>query len=104
MGTPISLLIWDRPMMMAAALVNPTITGCDRKFTTTPSLKTPSASWIRPTMSASMMAIAMNGSEPAAAKGAREEAVSSETTATGPVPSWLEDPQRAATATGRDAA
>ena len=42
-GTPKILFNCDRPMMMAAALVNPTITGCDRKFTTTPSLNTPSA-------------------------------------------------------------
>ena len=38
-GTPINLLTCDRPMIMAAALVKPTITGCERKLTTTPSLK-----------------------------------------------------------------
>jgi hypothetical protein len=41
MGTPNSLFTWDRAMMMAAALVKPTMTGWDRKFTTTPSLNTP---------------------------------------------------------------
>ena len=57
-----------------------------------------------PTTSASMMASAMNWSEPGAASTASDEAVSSDTTATGPVPSWLELPHRAATATGRKAA
>ncbi len=103
-GTPISLLICDRPMMIAAALVKPTMTGCERKFTTTPSLKAPSASWKTPTISASMIASAMNCAEPGAARGASVDAVSSETTATGPVPSWLEEPHSAATITGRKAA
>jgi len=51
-----------------------------------------------------MIASAMNWSEPGAASTASEDAVSSETTATGPVPSWFELPHRAATATGRKAA
>jgi len=100
-GTPSSLLSCDRPMIIAAALVKPTMTGCDRKFTTTPSLKTPSASWKRPTSSASRIASATNCSEPTAASGASDEAVSSEATATGPVPSWFDEPHSAATATGR---
>jgi len=33
--TPKILLSWDSAMMMAAALVNPTMTGWDRKLTTT---------------------------------------------------------------------
>ena len=37
-------------MMMAAALVNPMITGCDRKFTTTPRRSSPRLSWNRPTI------------------------------------------------------
>jgi hypothetical protein len=103
-GTPISLLICDRPMIMAAALVKPTMTGWDRKFTMTPSLNTPSTSWTRPTSRASMMARAMKASEPEAASGVSAEAVSSETTATGPVPSWFDEPHSAATTTGRKAA
>ncbi len=86
-GTPISLLTWDRPMMIAAALVNPAMTGWERKLTITPSLNTPRPSWITPTSRASMMASAMNWAEPGAAKGASDDAVSSDTTATGPVPS-----------------
>jgi hypothetical protein len=51
-----------------------------------------------------MMARAMKASEPGAASGVRAEAVSSEATATGPVPSWFEEPHSAATITGRKAA
>jgi len=103
-GTPRILFSCDSPMISAAALVKPTMTGCERKFTTTPSLKTPSDSCTRPTSSASMTASAMNCSDPGAAKTERDDAVSRETTATGPVPSWLEEPHRAATITGRKAA
>ncbi len=46
----------------------------------------------------------MNLSEPVAARGARAEAVSRDTTATGPVASWLEEPHMAATIPGRKAA
>ena len=80
------------------------MTGCERKFTTTPSLKAPSVSWITPTSRASIIASATKDSEPGAASGVRAEAVSSEATATGPVPSCLEEPHSAATATGRKAA
>jgi hypothetical protein len=103
-GTPISLLTWDSAMIIAAALVKPTMTGCERKFTTTPSLKAPRVSCITPTSSASMIASAMKVSEPGAASGVSADAVSSETTATGPVPSWFEEPHSAATITGRKAA
>ena len=90
--------------MMAAALVKPTITGCERKLTTTPSRKAPSINCTTPTISDSMIARAMNCSEPTAANDARLDAVSSETTATGPVASWFDDPSREATTTGRKAA
>jgi hypothetical protein len=103
-GTPISLFTCDSPMMIAAALVKPTITGWERKFTTTPSLNTPSTSWKIPTSKASMMARATKACEPGAASGASDEAVSSEATATGPVPSCFDEPHSAATATGRKAA
>jgi len=43
-GTPNNFDNCDSAMMMAAALVKPTMTGCDRKLTITPSLNTPSAS------------------------------------------------------------
>ena len=43
-------------MMIAAALVKPTMTGCDRKLTTTPSRSNPSMSWNRPTMSDNVIA------------------------------------------------
>ena len=48
-----------------------------------------------------MMARATKSGEPGDASTARDEAVSSDTTATGPVPSWLDEPHRAAMATGR---
>ena len=57
-----------------------------------------------PTIKASKMASATKSSEPGAANGANAEAVSNDTTATGPVPSWLDEPHNAATATGRKAA
>jgi len=104
MGTPISLLICDRAMISAAALVKPTITGWDRKFTTTPSLKTPRVSCTSPTSSASITASTTYCSVPGVANGASEDAVSSDTTATGPVPNWLDEPHSAATITGRNAA
>jgi hypothetical protein len=91
-------------MMMAAALVKPTMTGWERKFTTTPSLNTPRESWMMPTISAIRIASAMNWLEPEAASGARADAVSSETTATGPVASCADEPHRAAMMPGRKAA
>jgi len=57
-----------------------------------------------PTSSASMIASAINWSDPGAASTASDDAVSSDTTATGPVPSWCELPHKDATATGRKAA
>ncbi len=91
-------------MIIAAALVKPTITGWERKFTMTPSLNTPSTSCTMPTIKASMMARATKCSEPGAASGASDEAVNSEATATGPVPSWFDEPHNAPTITGRKAA
>jgi hypothetical protein len=102
--TPRSFDTCDSAMMIAAALVKPTTTGCERKLTTTPSLKMPSASWIRATSKVIMIASAMKSSLPGAARVAIDDAVSSDTTATGPVASWLEEPHIAATATGRKAA
>ena len=100
-GSPSSLFNCDRPMMMAAAEVKPRITGCDRKLTTLPIRHRASTSWIAPTMKASRMASATNCSEPRVASGARADAVRIEDTAAGPVASWLDDPQSAATITGR---
>ena len=51
-----------------------------------------------------MIARATNSGVPTWAKGARAEAVSSDTTATGPVASCLDEPHRAATMPGRKAA
>jgi len=70
----------------------------------TPSLNAPRTSWTIPTKRASMIARAMNCSEPGAASDVSDEAVSSEATATGPVPSWFDEPYIAATITGRKAA
>ena len=42
--TPRTLDSCDKAITIAAALVKPTITGCDRKLTMTPSLNAPSAS------------------------------------------------------------
>ena len=104
MDTPSSLLNCDIAMISAAALVKPTMTGCDRKLTITPSLSRPSVSCTRPTVSASRMASPIKFSDPGCASVESDEAVSSDTTATGPVPSCLELPHKAAMATGRKAA
>jgi hypothetical protein len=104
METPNNLLSWESPMMMAAALVKPTITGCDKKFTTTPNLKAPNVSCITPTINASKIANTTNCSEPVAASGANAEAVNREATATGPVASCAEEPHIAAMMPGRKAA
>src|SRR3972149_2476600 len=64
----------------------------------------PRASWQIPTSSARRIAKATNCSEPTAASDARTEPVNRETIATGPVASWLEEPQRAPPITGRNAA
>ena len=66
-GTLISLLSSDKPMINAAALVKPMITGCERKFTTSPRRKNPMASRRMPTISASMMERVMKSSLPTAA-------------------------------------
>ncbi len=50
--TPNSLASCDVAMMMAAAFVKPLTTGCERKFTTMPSRRSPSASCTTPTSSA----------------------------------------------------
>ena len=42
--------------MIAAAEVNPLITGCDKKLTKLPSLKMPSATCISPTKNAKLTA------------------------------------------------
>lgn len=86
--------------MMAAALVKPTMTGCEIKLTSAPSLNNPSINWTRPTMNARAMASMTNSEEPSAASGISAEAVSRETTATGPVASWFDEPHSAATMTG----
>ena len=90
--------------MMAAALVKPTMTGCERKLTIAPRRNTPNVSCIAPTMNASATASMMYCSAPGAANCTRVEPVRIETMATGPVASWLEEPHKAPTSTGRKAA
>ena len=102
--TPSILFSCDSAMMIAAAFVKPTITGCDRKLTTAPRRNTPSASCITPTISVSRMASATKDSEPGAANCASVALVSSETMATGPVASCWDDPHIAPMITGRKAA
>ena len=58
-ATPSMLLTCDSAMMIAAALVKPTMTGCDRKLTIEPSLNTPMASSNTPTISVSTTASTM---------------------------------------------
>ena len=103
-ATPSMPLSCDSAMMIAAALVKPTTTGCDRKLTIAPSLHTPIASSNMPTISVSNTASAINCSEDGAANCARVAPVSSDTMATGPVASWRDEPHNAPTMTGRNAA
>ncbi len=91
-------------MISAAALVNPTITGLDRKFTTTPSRKTPSARRSTPTISANMIESWTKSGVPGVAKGIRAAADIRDSMATGPVWSWLREPHREATMTGMNEA
>ena len=91
-------------MMMAAALLKPTITGCDNKFTMTPSLKIPRLIWIKPTSRASSTAKASKCSEPEAARGAKAVPVIKEEMAAGPIESCDEEPHIAPSITGRNAA
>ena len=58
--TPSSLFNCESAMMMAAALVKPTITGCEMKLTIAPRRNAPRASCITPAISARVMASAMN--------------------------------------------
>ena len=48
--TPRKCSSWLTAMRIAAPAVNPTMTGWDTKFTSTPSRAMPSANWITPTI------------------------------------------------------
>ena len=77
-------------MMIAAAAVNPTKTECDKKFTRNPSRPAPITMCTTPTISASSAAAPRYPAVPSSTRGARDDAVSSETIATGPTASWRE--------------
>ena len=83
-------------MMIAAAFVNPAITGCDRKLTTKPSRERPSASWMTPTMQRERDCERDEGLRPLRGERRSAAAVSSDTIATGPVASCPDEPQSAA--------
>ena len=103
-GTPIILLSCDSPMINAAALVNPTITGLDKRLTIAPSRNNPSPNRSTPTKKASIMESSMKWSVPGVASGRMAAADMSDSMATGPVWSWLHDPHNAATITGMNEA
>jgi len=82
-------------MMIAAAAVKPTNTECDKKLTKKPSRPTPRTMWIAPTISARRAAAEIYPALPSSISGAKAEAVSNDTIATGPTASWREVPNSA---------
>ncbi len=82
--TPRICFSWLAAIRMPEAVMNPAITGCDRKFATTPNRKMPMPSKIRPDSSARTAAAAVYSLSVCSSNGASAEAVISDTTATGP--------------------
>lgn len=85
---------------IAAALVKPTITGCERKSTITQSLRLQMMRYTQAVKNAKREAKATYHSTPFVANGASTVAVMSETIVTGPVDICGDDPKSAAMITG----
>ena len=93
--------ICDRPMMIAAPVVNPEMTAWLRKFTMNPKRRKPRMNCERPARKASCTAImlywlwSMLPSSSVSTKSESPEYTSSETRATGPTASCLLEPKMA---------
>ena len=70
--------------MIPDAVINPDITGCDKKFAKNPNLKKPKIIKKIPDMNAKVIAAIMYSEDPGRANFPIEAAVKRETTATGP--------------------
>ena len=104
MASPSSGGIWVRQMISAAALTKPISTGTDSRLSSQPRRSTPSASWNRPDSSASSSARPTRSSPGLPASGRMLAPTSRLVSATGPVDSWPQEPNRAATTAGTSAA
>jgi hypothetical protein len=91
-STPRRWWSWLTEMTIAAAEVNPLMTGREMKFETTPSRRRPSASWIAPLIRARRSASPRYSSVPGSANAATLVNVKSETMATGPTARCREEP------------
>ena len=91
-------------MRIAAPAVNPTMTGWDTKFTSTPSRAMPSVNWITPTIRVRVIALATYSALPGTASALSEENSTMEAAVVGPETSRREDPNSAATMAGTIAA
>ena len=79
-------------------------TGTDSRLSSQPRRSMPSASWIRPDSSASSRARPTRSPPAAPASGRMLAPTSRLVSATGPVDSWPQEPNRAATTAGTSAA
>jgi len=84
--------------------MKPAITGRDNRFSSQPARSRPSTSWISPDSSASTTASAMNSGVSGCASDSRLAPESSEVSATGPVDSAPQEPNKAPTNAGSKAA
>ena len=91
--TPRMCFICEVAMRTPDAVMNPAITGCDRKFARNPSRNNPITSSINPERKASVIAAMMYSGVPCAASFPAAAAVISETTATGPTASVRDVPK-----------
>ena len=80
---------------MAAAAVNPPITGFDKKLTRKPKRKNPNKMRITPSMKAKRIASSTKYSEPTSAKALTPANTNKESIATGPTANCLLVPKRA---------
>ena len=94
-GAPNRCLSWLNPIIIAAAEVNPDITGFERKLTKNPILKNPSIICIEPIKKAKNIAMDIYSSIPERFKAANPEATRRESIATGPTANFLDVPIKA---------
>ena len=84
---------WFSPIKMAAAEVNPLMTGLDRNWTKNPMRNMPMAHCVRPIMTESSSANSMYRSVPAKASPPSPAATNRLSMATGPTAKCLEVPK-----------
>jgi hypothetical protein len=92
-GTPRTCFICEVAMSRPEAVMNPAITGCDRKFARNPSRNTPITIRTRPDRNASVIAAAAYSAGVSSPRFPMAAAVMSEITATGPTASARDVPK-----------